>query len=102
MMDQVASGVLVVGLLAVLCGFVLASVVHGRVVQGPLNGWKWLFKQRQHRIEDQLAVMRQVLNAENTTWAGRAADWFLRRGTVLFVVGAVTKAMVFFIERQSA
>ncbi len=101
-LDHAATGVLVAGLLAAFCGFACAAVLNGRMILGSAIYWQSLLKPLRQRMEDQHELMQQALDAENTTRTGRIADWFLRRGTVLVIIGGVAKAVLFFIEKQTA
>lgn len=100
-LDQIAMGMLVLGLLAVGAGIGFIIVTHLKVAVAQPEFWKSLFYFFSKRVTYQMHVAQLALDAENTTRSGKIADWLLKRGTALLIVGGFTKAFMFFIERQS-
>jgi hypothetical protein len=100
-LDQIATGGIALGMLAIVIGCFAAISISIRVAIAQPDFWKSQWGSFHERMQIRSRVGAIARSNENTTSSGRIADWFLRRGTVLLVLGAISKAILFFIERQS-
>ncbi len=100
-LDQIATGVLTLGLVAITAGILITLSIYLRVTIAQPDFWKSLLYFLRKRLEFQNRVLHLALQTENTTHSGMVADWFLKRGTVLRVVGGIAKGVLFFIERPT-
>jgi hypothetical protein len=100
-LDHTAAGVIVLGMFAIAIGFFLALSISLRVAHAQPDFWRLHWGSFRERMQIRSRVGAIAREKENTTRSGSIADWFLKRGTVLLVIGGITKAVLFFIERQS-
>lgn len=101
MLDQIARFGIALGMLAIVIGFFLAVsiAVSVAIAQPDFREGQWGAFHKRMQFRSRVGALAR--EKENTTRSGRVADWFLKRGTVLLVVGGLAKAVLFFIERQS-
>lgn len=95
------TALLTVGFATLIAGAAFARFTHLKVGLTQPDFWKSFLYFFPKRIAFHMRVAQLAHDAENTTRSGRIADWFLKRGTVLLVIGGIAKAVLFFMERQT-
>jgi hypothetical protein len=100
-LDQIATGGLALGMLAIVIGSIVAGSISVRVAIAQPDFWRLHWGSFHERMQIRSRIGTLARQRENTARSGRIADWFLRRGTVLLIVGGMAKAIAVLIERQS-
>ena len=97
-LDQIATGGLAFGMLAIVIGSFVAISIAIRITIAQPDFWDGQWGGFHKRMLFRSRVGALARKKENTTRSGRLADWFLKCGTILLIVGGVVKLTLFFIE----
>jgi hypothetical protein len=98
---QIATVVIVLGMSALVIGFMIAISIAARVALSQPDFWDGQWGSFAKRMEVRSRVGELARQEENTSRSGKVSDWLLRRGTFLLMIGGIAKAILFLIQRQA-
>jgi hypothetical protein len=101
-LDHIATGSIIFGMLAIVIGFFIAASITLGVAMAQPDFWQSQFGSFHECMQIRSRVGALARQKENTTRSGRIADWVLKRGTILLAVGGIAKAVSFFVERYTS